>query len=1386
MSSTRPRRSKAGKLDTSVADTTDADESRSSLRLRSTRSRKRNHDDEENGGGDSDREFERQLQEQEKQQEKEEREKEERRKAKRAAKEAKKKKEEEVEEPEVEHQDFCEVCEQCGELLLCDYCTRAYHLCCVDPPLDEPPEGEWKCPHCEEHGIPEKAETSKVEPERGNDEFCKACREGGNMLCCDTCTNSYHAYCLDPPLTEMPDESVQWSCPQCQVQEPKNKPEKIIAWRWKLIEYPGPVDPEDLLKEGETQETIDPERLNRLHLRPPHKMAPRKERELFVKWKYMSYWHCEWVPEYVYEIQFTHSLRMYWLRNDSNNPPEMEDAPNKHKENDPLQLEQRFYRYDIKPEWLQIHRILNHSMFTKRQYDYLIKWKELVYEQATWESDEMEIPGLQEAIHKYWLHREFMFNEQIPRSIEKKLNAWREAQDMCTLEEERAKRKENNKKHKFDKYDQQPDFITSTGGNLHPYQLEGLNWMRHCWSQGIDAILADEMGLGKTIQALSFLYSLVKEGHSKGPFLVAAPLSTLINWEREAEFWTPDFYVVTYCGDRNSRSVIREHEFSFTEGAVKTGTKLGKMRTEQGIKFHVLLTSYEMINSDKTILSSISWEALVVDEAHRLKNNQSLFFRNLSDYKLKYRLLLTGTPLQNNLEELFHLLNFLSPEQFNDLATFTHEFSEISKEDQIQKLHTLLGPHMLRRMKSDVLIGMPSKSELIVRVDLSALQKKFYRNVLTRNFEALSVKSGGTQISLLNILMELKKCCNHPYLFAKASLEAPKHPNGIYEGSALIKASGKFVLLQKMLLKLKKGGHRVLIFSQMTKMLDILEDLCENEGYPYERIDGSITGQLRQDAIDRFNAPGAKQFVFLLSTRAGGLGINLATADTVIIYDSDWNPHADIQAFSRAHRIGQKNKVMIYRFVTRNSVEERITTVAKKKMLLTHLVVRAGLGQKGPSMTKNELDDVLRWGTEELFKDEAEGGDDKKADSHAIIWDDENVDALLDRSAGEKAPKETNEGGGGTGERKDWTNEYLSSFKVAQYVTKETDEQEEDEEEKEEEPEQTNKDDSQSGDPDYWEKLLRHHYEHEQEVEAQQFGKGKRIRKQINYASEHMKNNWKDKPDADDDDYEASDIETDDSEDLEGDDDLTGEMMRMGRKSKSQYGTFKLSDLSSSSISAAQKTDNEVLPPLLARVNGLIEVLGFNPRQRKAFYTAVMRYGMPTPDSYKSQWLVRDLRMKSEKVFKAYSSLFMRHLCEPATNALEDHFNDGVPREGLNRHIVLTRIGTMALLRRKVQEFERYNGVWSIPEMREKQLSEQLIAMGIVNKDGKKSPKSPRSKEGSVEKDDKDEKSGSPSKEGSVSKDGEEPKPAEKEKSKEPEDQTDADKTAESCSNGCG
>ncbi|XP_062301415.1 chromodomain-helicase-DNA-binding protein 3 isoform X4 [Scomber scombrus] len=1179
--------------------------------------------------------------------------------------------EEEGDGYETDHQDYCEVCQQGGEIILCDTCPRAYHLVCLEPELDKAPEGKWSCPHCEKEGIQWEAKDEDFEDfeedsedrvisevgvgipvgaeEEDDDhmEFCRVCKDGGELLCCDTCTSSYHIHCLNPPLPEIPNG--EWLCPRCTCPQIKGRVQKILHWRWGEPPPPIPVP-------------LAPDAPPDAPLPPP--MKGRAEREFFVKLTGQSYWHCTWITELQLEIFHSVMYRNYQRKTDMDEPPSLDYGSGGEDENgvgksekrrakDPQYaiMEDKYYRYGIKPEWMMIHRIINHSVDKKGMYHYLVKWRDLTYDQCTWERDDMEIPDFVIYKTNYWRHRDNIMKED-PDKPRKMRSKSQEGEDECPA---------SPVTDPTIKYEEQPDFVTSTGGTLHLYQLEGLNWLRFSWAQGTDTILADEMGLGKTIQTIVFLYSLFKEGHTKGPFLVSAPLSTIINWEREFEMWAPDFYVLTYTGDKDSRAIIRENEFSFDDTAVKGGKKTFKLRREAPIKFHVLLTSYELVTIDQTALKSIDWACLVVDEAHRLKNNQSKFFRRLNDYKIDHKLLLTGTPLQNNLEELFHLLNFLTPNRFNNLEGFLEEFADISKEDQIKKLHDLLGPHMLRRLKADVFKNMPAKTELIVRVELSPMQKKYYKLILTKNFEALNSKGGGNQVSLLNIMMDLKKCCNHPYLFPVASMEAQKTPSGAYEGSALTKSSGKLTLLQKMLRKLKEQGHRVLVFSQMTKMLDLLEDFLDYEGYKYERIDGGITGALRQEAIDRFNAPGACQFCFLLSTRAGGLGINLATADTVVIFDSDWNPHNDIQAFSRAHRIGQANKVMIYRFVTRASVEERITQVAKRKMMLTHLVVRPGLGSKAGSMSKQELDDILKFGTEELFKDEVEGMKNssvgKVEDEGSVIhYDSTAIERLLDRS--QDATDDTDVQN---------MNEYLSSFKVAQYMVREEDKIEEIEREiiKQEE----------NVDPDYWEKLLRHHYEQQQEDLASKLGKGKRNRKPVNYNDAAQEDQeWH---------ADISDNQSEYSVGSEEEDEDFDDRPEGRRQSRRQLRNEK----------------DKPLPPLLARVGGNLEVLGFNTRQRKAFLNAVMRWGMPSQDAFSSQWLVRDLRGKTEKEFKAYVSLFMRHLCEPVSDGAET-FADGVPREGLCRQPVLTRIGVMSLVKKKIQEFEHINGRWSLPELK--------------------------------------------------------------------------------------
>ncbi|CAG2172705.1 unnamed protein product [Oppiella nova] len=847
---------------------------------------------------------------------------------------------------ETDHQDYCEVCQQGGEIILCDTCPRAYHLVCLEPELEEAPEGKWSCPHCEGEGVPDQEE--EVPTETNNDhhmEFCRVCRDGGELLCCDSCPSAYHTYCLTPPLRTVPDG--EWQCPRCGVEPLKGKVAKILTWRWaEIYKDDDPV----IGSEPMTNDDIPAAQPS-----TSKKPQPKPQREFFVKWHDMSYWHCSWISEVQLDVYHPSMYRNYCRKTDMDEPPPLDDGSSneiiapivptppveetnaegeitaatgmkrleKKKANrSDVNLEEKYYRYGIRPEWLNVQRVINHKTLRDGRVMYLVKWRDLPYDQCSWEFNdnsqlELEITELKKAVDFYWDLRSSVDSSLKKNSSGSKKGKGKKSKNELRSEDYVGRSTPPPDKPTVDpkkKYEYQPHYIDATGMELHPYQLEGCNWLRYSWTHKTDTILADEMGLGKTIQTIVFLYSLYKEGHCKGPFLVSAPLSTIINWEREFEVWAPDFYVVTYIGDKDSRAVIREHELSFEEGAVRGGAKASRVRKDCPIKFHVLLTSYELNCIDAATLGSLEWQVLVVDEAHRLKNNQSKFFRILNSYKINYKLLLTGTPLQNNLEELFHLLNFLSSTSFHDMQGFLNEFAEIAKEEQVKKLHDLLGPHLLRRLKADVLKGIPAKSEFIVRVDLAPMQKKYYKYILTRNFEALNTKGGGHQVSLVNIMMDLKKCCNHPYLFPAAAQEAPKMPNGAYEGNALVRSCGKLILLQNMMRKLHNEGHRVLIFSQMTRMLDILEDFLEFEGYKYERIDGGITGSLRQEAIDRFNTPGAPQFCFLLSTRAGGLGINLATADTVVIYDSDWNPHNDIQAFSRAHRIGQANKVMIYFF----------------------------------------------------------------------------------------------------------------------------------------------------------------------------------------------------------------------------------------------------------------------------------------------------------------------------------------------------------------------------------------------------------------------------------------------------------------------------------------
>ncbi|KAL1510237.1 hypothetical protein AB1Y20_006563 [Prymnesium parvum] len=505
----------------------------------------------------------------------------------------------------------------------------------------------------------------------------------------------------------------------------------------------------------------------------------------------------------------------------------------------------------------------------------------------------------------------------------------------------------------------QPELINKEHGSLRPYQIAGLNWLANLYQNGINGILADEMGLGKTLQCISLLCWLREYKNLPRPYLVLAPKSTLRNWVREFQNWAPCFKVLHFHGDKDERQRLIDEEL-------------------QPDCFDVVVTSYEMVTREANAFRKFSWRYLIVDEAHRLKNEESKLSLVLRSFSSHSRLLITGTPLQNNLHELWALLNFLLPDIFKSAEEFDSWFDLKDKQveqEVITQLHKVLRPFLLRRVKTEVEGSIPPKSELIVYTQLSAMQREQYKNILKRDMDALYQSSGAALTAnksrLMNLVMQLRKCCNHPYLFEGAE-DKSLDPFGEH----LITNSGKMMVLDKLLLRLKGQGSRVLIFSQMTRVLDILEDYCamrSSHGFSYCRIDGSTNGSDRQDAIDAFNKPGSDVFIFLLSTRAGGLGINLQTADIVIIFDSDWNPQADLQAMDRAHRIGQTKEVKVFRFVTQDSIEEKVVERAELKLQMDFAVIQQGrLAEKQKALTKEEALAAVRYGADKVFRMEDE------------------------------------------------------------------------------------------------------------------------------------------------------------------------------------------------------------------------------------------------------------------------------------------------------------------------------------------------------------------------------------------------------------------------------
>ncbi|KAH7074543.1 SNF2 family N-terminal domain-containing protein [Paraphoma chrysanthemicola] len=491
------------------------------------------------------------------------------------------------------------------------------------------------------------------------------------------------------------------------------------------------------------------------------------------------------------------------------------------------------------------------------------------------------------------------------------------------------------------------------GGTLKEYQVKGLQWMVSLYNNNLNGILADEMGLGKTIQTISLITYLIEKKRQPGPYLVIVPLSTLTNWNNEFEKWAPSVQKIVYKGPPNQRKQFQQQ--------IRWG------------QFQVLLTTYEFIIKDRPILSKIKWVHMIVDEGHRMKNAGSKLSVTITQYyTTRYRLILTGTPLQNNLTELWAMLNFVLPTIFKSATSFDEWFNtpfantggqdkmELTEEEQllvIRRLHKVLRPFLLRRLKKDVEKDLPDKTERVIKCNFSTLQAKLYKQLVTHNRLVVSDGKGGKtgMRGLSNMLMQLRKLCNHPFVFEQVEevMNPTKSTNDL-----LWRSAGKFELLDRILPKFEVTGHRVLMFFQMTQIMNIMEDYLRLRGMKYMRLDGATKADDRSELLKEFNAPNSPYFCFLLSTRAGGLGLNLQTADTVIIYDSDWNPHQDLQAQDRAHRIGQKNEVRILRLITSNSVEEKILERANYKLDMDGKVIQAGKFDN--KSTNEERDAMLR------------------------------------------------------------------------------------------------------------------------------------------------------------------------------------------------------------------------------------------------------------------------------------------------------------------------------------------------------------------------------------------------------------------------------------------
>jgi len=470
-----------------------------------------------------------------------------------------------------------------------------------------------------------------------------------------------------------------------------------------------------------------------------------------------------------------------------------------------------------------------------------------------------------------------------------------------------------------------PDGLNAS---LRDYQQQGLNWLQFLREYNFAGILADDMGLGKTVQALCHLLVEKESGRMTRPCLIIAPTSLMGNWRREAERFTPDLKILTLQGTERKQHFDKIKDYD------------------------LILTTYPLLPRDKDTLTSKEYHYLVLDEAQVIKNPRSQAALLVREIKTRHRLCLTGTPMENHLGELWAQFDFLMPGFLGNSTFFKKTYRtpiEVQgDQQQRERLSRRIQPFMLRRTKQQVATELPAKTEIIRSVPLYDKQAALYESIRItmekKVRDAIADKGlARSHITILDALLKLRQTCCDPRTL---SLEKAKH----------VHESAKLDLLMEMLPEQLEEGRRILVFSQFTRMIALIEKELKSRNIEYSKLTGQT--KKRDEAIERFKSGAAD--VFLISLKAGGVGLNLTEADTVIIYDPWWNPAVETQAADRAHRIGQDKPVFVYKLITENTVEEKILAMQEKKRALADSIYEGGKKESSSMLTSDDLNELFK------------------------------------------------------------------------------------------------------------------------------------------------------------------------------------------------------------------------------------------------------------------------------------------------------------------------------------------------------------------------------------------------------------------------------------------